>query len=206
MAPRKQGRKSGWAQSGGPSGRLRVVAGSVGGRRFHAPPGEATRPTTERVREAVFSSLGVQTTGASVLDLYAGTGAMAIEALSRGAARAVLVESDRTAADACRSNLESLGFAGVGRVAERPVETVLAAAPPPEAPFDIVCCDPPYETSDDDVASVLAALAAPGWLAPSAVVVVERGVRHAIDEIPSGWQLRFARAYGDTLVTLLSTP
>jgi len=198
VAQRKQGR-----------GQLRVVAGSVGGRRFEAPPGDAIRPTTERVREAVFSSLGTEAIGASVLDLFAGTGAMAIEALSRGAARAVLVERDRTAADACRRNLKSLGFTGVGRVIERRVESVLEAGPPPEAPFDVVCCDPPYDTPDATVASVLAALATPGWLEPGASVVVERGVGRGsagvVDEIPSGWQLRFARSYGDTLVTLLST-
>ena len=187
-------------------GQLRVVAGSVGGRRFEAPAGDAIRPTTERVREAVFSSLGAEVPGVSVLDLYAGTGAMAIEALSRGAERAVLVERDRIAADACRHNLDSLGLAGLARVTERPVETMLAAGPPPEAPFGVVCCDPPYETSDADVAAVLTALAAPGWLEPGAAVVVERGVRSPVGEIPSGWRLRFARSYGDTLVTLLSAP
>jgi 16S rRNA (guanine966-N2)-methyltransferase len=186
------------------SGRLRVVAGRAGGRHLESLPGEAIRPTTERVREAVFSSLGGETVDASVLDLYAGTGAMAIEALSRGASRAVLVDDDRAAADVIRRNLETIGFAADGRVVERSVATFLALPPPVEAPFTLVTCDPPYAMADDEIAAVLAALSEPGWLAPDATAVVERGVQSPIDPVPSGWRLRFARAYGDTLVTLLS--
>jgi 16S rRNA (guanine966-N2)-methyltransferase len=181
-----------------------VVAGRVGGRRLESRPGETTRPTSERVREAVFSSLGGETVDATVLDLYAGTGAMAIEALSRGATRAVLVESDHAVADVIRHNLATTGFAEQGRVVERAVAPFLALPPPPEAPFTLVTCDPPYATAEDEIAAVLAALTEPRWLAPDATVVLERGVRSPIDPVPSGWRLRFARAYGDTLVTLLS--
>jgi 16S rRNA (guanine966-N2)-methyltransferase len=185
-------------------GRLRVVAGRVGGRRLESLPGEATRPTTERVREAVYSSLGSDVVDASVLDLYAGTGALAIEALSRGAARAVLVDADRAAADLGRRNLAATGFADVARVVEGTAAGFLALPPPPEAPFALVTCDPPYATPDADIAAVLTALTAPGWLAPDATAVVERGVRTPVDPVPPGWRLRFARAYGDTLVTLLT--
>ena len=181
----------------------RVVAGRLGGRRLESLPGEATRPTTERVREAVFSSLGRATLDASVLDLYAGTGAMAIEALSRGAAHAVLVDSDRGAAALCRRNLAATDLDDVGRVVQSAVTAFLALPPPPEAPFTLVTCDPPYATAPDDVVAVLTALAAPGWLAPDAIAVVERGVRAPVDPVPAGWRLRSARAYGDTLVTLL---
>ena len=80
----------------------------------------------------------------------------------------------------------------------------LSLPAPTEAPFDLVTCDPPYATADGEVDAVLRALTVPGWLAPGAVAVVERGVRTPIDPVPSGWRLRFARAYGDTLVTLLS--
>jgi len=166
-------------------------------------PGEATRPTTERVREAVFSSLGAEAVDASVLDLFAGTGAMAIEALSRGAVRAVLVDSDRAVADVSRRNLASTGFADVGRVVETTVATFVALPAPAEAPFTIVTIDAPYSTPSDEIDAVLRALTAPGWLAPRATAVVERGVRTPVDPVPSGWRLRFARAYGDTLVTLL---
>jgi 16S rRNA (guanine966-N2)-methyltransferase len=186
------------------TGRLRVIAGTAGGRRLESPPG-GTRPTTERVREAVFSSLGGAVVGASVLDLYAGSGAMAIEALSRGAARAVLVERNRKAAAVCRRNLETVGATDRARVVEQAVERVLASSPPPEAPFDVVCCDPPYSMSDPELSAVLASLAEPGWVAHDAVVVVERAVRAPVEDIPRGWRHRLARPYGDTLVTLLST-
>jgi 16S rRNA (guanine966-N2)-methyltransferase len=185
-------------------GRLRVVAGRVGGHRLESLPGEATRPTTERVREAVFASLGGETVGASVLDLYAGTGAMAIEALSRGASRAVLVDSDRAAASLCRRNLGATDLDDAGRVVEAAVTAFLALPPPREAPFALVTCDPPYATPDAEIGAVLVALTAPGWLAPDATAVIERGVRTPVDPVPRGWRLRNARAYGDTLVTLLT--
>jgi len=186
------------------SGRLRVVAGRAGGRHLASLPGEATRPTTERVREAVFSSLGGETVDARVLDLYAGTGAMAIEALSRGATTAVLVDHDRAAGEVCRRNLTTTGFADVGRVVETAVAAFLTLPAPAEAPFTIVTVDAPYAAPSDEVDAVLRALTAPGWLAPNATAVVERGVRTPVDPVPPGWRLRFARAYGDTLVTLLS--
>jgi len=185
-------------------GRLRVVAGSAGGRRLESLPGEATRPTTERVREAVFSALGGDIVGGSVLDLYAGTGALAIEALSRGATRAVLVDADRAAAALCRRNLAATQFDGAGRVVEATVVAFLTLPPPAEAPFTLVTCDPPYATADAEIGAALTALTAPGWLAPDATAVVERGVRTPIEPVPSGWRLRFGRAYGDTLVTLLT--
>lgn len=183
--------------------RLRVVAGSAGGLRLESPASPTTRPTTERVREAVFSSIGNAVRDVAVLDLYAGTGAMAIEALSRGAARAVLVERDRQEAAVATRNLAHTGFAAVGRVVVREVAQVLAAAPPPEAPFGLVCCDPPYDTADETVDALLRALTAPGWLAPSALIVVERPVGSRCTP-PDGWEPRFTRAYGDTLVSLLS--
>jgi 16S rRNA (guanine966-N2)-methyltransferase len=185
-------------------GRLRVIAGSAGGRRLESPVGADTRPTAERVREAVFASLADAVDDASVLDLYAGSGAMAIEALSRGAQQALLVESDAKAAAVCGRNLETIGASERGRVVQQAVERVLSGSPPAEAPFDLVCCDPPYSMSDTDLGEVLALLAAPGWLACEAVVVVERAVRSPVETIPNGWRLRLARSYGDTLVTLLS--
>jgi 16S rRNA (guanine966-N2)-methyltransferase len=156
------------------------------------------------VREAVFSSLGGEAVDASVLDLYAGTGAMAIEALSRGAARAVLVDIDRAATGLCRRNLATTGFADIGRVVESSAMAFLALPPPSEAPFTLVTCDAPYATASDEIVAVLDALTAPGWLAPNATAVVERGVRTPVDPVPRGWRLRFARSYGDTLVTLLT--
>jgi 16S rRNA (guanine966-N2)-methyltransferase len=104
----------------------------------------------------------------------------------------------------CRDNLATTGFDEVARVVETTVGAFLALPPPAQAPFTLVTCDPPYVTPDEEITAVLAALTAPGWLAPNATAVVERGVRTPVDPVPSGWRLRFARAYGDTLVTLLT--
>ena len=184
---------------------MRIVGGALSGRRFAGPKGDATRPTAERVREAMFSALAARgaVEGQRVLDLYAGTGALAVEALSRGAARAVLVEHDRREAAVARRNLEHTGFTAVARVLATDVARFLTGAPPAEAPFGLVCCDPPYEAADPVVDAVLAHLATPGWLAPGALVVVERPVGSALGA-PPAWEPRFARTYGDTLVHLLS--
>jgi len=191
------------ARATGGGGRLRVVAGSAGGLRLESPAGATTRPTAERVREAVFASIGPALHGVAVLDLYAGTGALAVEALSRGAGRAVLVERDRREAAVARRNLERTGFAAVGRVVEGDVDRFLERPPPPEAPFGLVCCDPPYDTADAVVAGLLVRLADGAWVVPGALVVVERPTGGAL-AVPAGWEPRFARTYGDTLVHLLA--
>jgi 16S rRNA (guanine966-N2)-methyltransferase len=188
-----------------PRGRtLRVIAGSARGRRLAAPSGDDVRPTQDRVREAVFSALDARgfIDGASVLDLYAGTGALAIEALSRGAARAVLVERDPRALAVIRANLDTTTFAGKARVEVRDVATFVASRPPREAPFDLVLSDPPYDTADDAVHDVLHAMAQPSWLAPDGLVVVERPQRSNAP-VPSGLRCTWERVFGDTLVTFL---
>ncbi len=174
----------------------RIVAGLAGGRRIAVPP-HGTRPTSDRVREAVFSALEARMDldGARVLDLYAGSGALGLEALSRGAARARFVESDRRAADVLRRNVADLALPGA-EVTAAPVATVLAA--PPDAPYDLVLADPPYALPDGDLAAVLAALTAGGWLAPSALLVVERSARNATPTWPEGVSPLTERRYGDT--------
>ena len=173
---------------------MRVIAGRLGGRRLAAPRGLATRPTSDRVREALFSALG-DVRGARVLDLYAGTGALGIEALSRGAAQATFVESARAALGALRENLAALGIEGSARVLGQPVARAL---PGLAGPFDLVFADPPYAA----LAEVPAALAALGpALAPASRVVVEHASR---DDAPAidGLTPRPSRAYGDTAVTI----
>jgi 16S rRNA (guanine966-N2)-methyltransferase len=182
---------------------LRVIAGSARGRRLSVPPGDDVRPTQDRVREAMFSALDARgaIVDAAVLDLYAGTGALAIEALSRGATSAVLVERSRTAAASARLNVETTGFAAVARVETRDVASFLAA-PPREAPFDLVLCDPPYDVAEEELAAVLDALARPQWVASDGLVVVEGPARSNVtsrDGLRVGWERRF----GDTLVTFL---
>jgi 16S rRNA (guanine966-N2)-methyltransferase len=183
------------------SRRLRVVAGSAGGLLLVAPPGNDLRPTQDRVKEAVFSALGDRVVDASVLDLFAGTGALAIEALSRGARSAVLVERDPAALDAIRRNLATTRFADRARVERGFVTTVLAGRPPAEAPFDLVLVDPPYDRPDAEVDAVLARLAGGDWLADGGAVVVERAATSSppvVEGLVNSWE----RAYGDTLVCI----
>jgi 16S rRNA (guanine966-N2)-methyltransferase len=171
---------------------LRVIAGSAGGRKLVAPKGGA-RPTTDRVKEALFSMLGpARLQEATVLDLYAGSGALAIEALSRGASRAVLVDHDRAAEAAVTANLATTGFDGVARF-RRSTVSAFVAGPATDAPFDVVFLDPPYDLSSEDVSGVLAALAAGNVVAPDGTVVVE---------LPAGWGIEKDRAYGDTLLVV----
>ena len=175
----------------------RIIAGRAGGRRI-AVPARGTRPTPDRVREALFSALEHDPglAGAAVLDLCAGSGALGLEALSRGAAHALFVESDRRAAAVLRRNLADLGLGGQVRVA--PAAVVLAA--PADQAYDLLLADPPYDVPDAEVAGWLDLAVGNGWLASGAVVVVERAARGG----PFGWppplrQLR-ERRYGDTVL------
>jgi 16S rRNA (guanine966-N2)-methyltransferase len=181
--------------------RLRVIAGALRGRRLVAPAGDAVRPTKDVVKEAVFSALDARRAirDATVLDLYAGTGSLAIEALSRGASRAVLVERDRAALAAIEQNVAQLDLGDRTSVLRLDVDRVVSGRPPVEAPFGLVFADPPYDTSSEAVAAVLRSLAAPGWLAPGAVVAVERPVRADI-VVPEGFRACWERTFGDTLV------
>jgi len=179
-----------------------VIAGSARGRKLVSPPGDSVRPTKDIVREAMFSALDARgaLVDAHVLDLYAGTGALACEAVSRGAARAVIVERDRTAVAAITANVETLGFGDRTRIVGADVGATLRAPRPPEAPFDLVCVDPPYGTPDEEVTAVLAALDGPGWLADDAIVTVERPARHPV-VLPPGWRTGWEREFGDTLAS-----
>ncbi|TCO44312.1 16S rRNA (guanine966-N2)-methyltransferase [Kribbella antiqua] len=174
----------------------RIIGGAAGGRRIAVPPGSGTRPTADRVREALFSSLESEFGsfhGLAVLDLYAGSGAIGLEALSRGAARVVLVESDRRAADVISANVRVVGLPGA-TVLTRPVEKV--AAGEGLGPFDLVYADPPYKLETGELQDVLVELLEKGWLAEDAVVVVERGKREPW-EWPEGFAALRDRKYGE---------
>lgn len=178
----------------------RIVAGTAGGRRLQTPSGVDTRPTTERVREALFSTLESalgSLEGRRVLDLFAGSGAVGLEALSRGADHATLVERQRRAAALIRRNAETLGLPG-SRVVAEPVRVFLRGAP--EAPYDVVFVDPPYATSGHELSTLLADLVRGGWLADEAYVVVERSRRDPPPEWPDGIEPLRERRYGETLL------
>jgi 16S rRNA (guanine966-N2)-methyltransferase len=176
----------------------RIVAGVAGGRRL-VVPAHGTRPTSDRVREAVFSALQARRdlNGVRVLDLYAGSGALGLEALSRGAAHVRFVESDRRVAAVLRRNVEVIGLSGA-QVTTGAVQVVLRGDP--GDPYDVVLADPPYALDDATLAGVLGALASGGWLACSALLVVERAAKALPPPWPDGVVALTHRRYGDTAV------
>ncbi|MCC6649249.1 MAG: 16S rRNA (guanine(966)-N(2))-methyltransferase RsmD [Polyangiaceae bacterium] len=177
---------------------MRIIGGRLGGRRLEAPRGEGTRPTSDKVREALFSVLG-DVAGLRVLDLYAGTGALALEALSRGAAAAVCVESGRLALAALRGNARALALTPV--VVPRPVERA-AGDVAVHGPFDLAFVDPPYALVDSGaLAEALARYTTA--LAEGALVVVEHAARSAAPEIV-GLARDETRTWGDTSITFFT--
>jgi 16S rRNA (guanine966-N2)-methyltransferase len=176
----------------------RIIAGQAGGRRLAVPAGRSTRPTSDRTREGLFATAtavrgGLD--GAAVLDLFAGSGAVGLEALSRGAADVLLVESDARAARVIRENIASVGLPGARLVTDR-VERVLARGPD-GPPRDFVFADPPYAATGEEIGRVLTALAGQRWLAPGALVAVERATRSGSLAWPAGYVSDRCRRYGE---------
>jgi 16S rRNA (guanine966-N2)-methyltransferase len=197
----------------------RIVGGSRGGRRIETPPGRDTRPTSDRVREALFSALAAMTklAGCRFLDLYAGSGAVGLEAASRDAASVLLVESRPRAVQAIRANIAGLGLSAVCQVSAARVETVLADGPDgatgrtvpagrpgsaagPAGPFDVVFADPPYRAGEAEVGRLLTGLTRSGWLAPDCVLVVERSSRSPRPGFPAEITSVRDRRYGESVL------
>lgn len=177
----------------------RVIAGMYRGRRIHTPKGAGTRPTSDRTREALFSSLVARgaVEGARVLDLYAGSGALGIEAVSRGAAGATLVDHDRGAIAAIRRTVADLGLTQVG-IQQREARAYLRGG---GGAHDLVLIDPPYDVGEEALAEVLTLLVE-DWLAADAVVVVERSARSPEPTWPTGLEPLQQRTYGETAIWL----
>ncbi len=176
---------------------MRIIGGTFSGRTLVAPKGRDTRPTGERTREAVFNILahraGFSFEGARVIDLFAGSGALGLEAMSRGAEWCLFVETDAAARGAIRDNVEALGLFGTTRVHRR---SALALGPKPAGvgpPFSLAFLDPPY--GSDLCAPTLAGLASGGWLGADALIVVEQGKNEAPAEAP-GFYIEDRRVYG----------
>lgn len=176
---------------------MRVIAGAAKGRRLVAPPGSGTRPTSDRVKEALFSMLQPVLPGVAAIDLFAGSGSLGVEALSRGARHVTFVERERRALRALRQNLELTGFGDRAVVVERAVETALEGTLP-NGPFGLAFLDPPYDTPPDRLDAVLAALVV--HLAPSASVSVERSSRDPAPAWPDPLRPTRERRYGDTVI------
>lgn len=182
----------------------RIIAGTAGGTRIEAPPGSGTRPTGDRVREALFSRLDHLDAieGAVVLDLFAGSGALGLEAASRGAARVVLVESAVAAARIVARNIATCGLSGA-RVVRSPVERYVGGSP--AEPADLVLADPPYDYPTTSLEAVLERLVVGGWLAPGALVVLERSKRSPIPVWPEALIPDPEKIYGETLLWFART-
>jgi 16S rRNA (guanine966-N2)-methyltransferase len=185
---------------------LRVISGTARGRRLVTPAGHDVRPTADRVKEALFSALGIDAMrDARVLDGYAGSGALAIEALSRGAAYAFLIDADARAYASMTANVTTVGFEDRAVALRSDLASVLGNRPVAE-PFDYVFLDPPYDTDDAAILATLAALTANGWLAPDARIVVERAARSGVPALADGWRVAWERTYGSTLIAVLEPP
>jgi 16S rRNA (guanine966-N2)-methyltransferase len=170
----------------------------MGGRRLDVPPGARTRPTSDRVREALFNTLATLTdlVGARFADLYAGSGAVGLEALSRGAAHVLLVESHPRAARTARANIAALGARPHVRLVAAAVSTTLAQGA--DEPYDVIFADPPYDTSGERIDAIQQALVDGGWLAPGAILAIERSSRSApLRWVDSVTPVR-TRRYGET--------
>jgi 16S rRNA (guanine966-N2)-methyltransferase len=178
----------------------RIIAGAAGGRRLATAAGRTTRPTSDRAREGLFATVLAMRgslSGAAALDLYAGSGAVGLEALSRGATDVILVESDPRAAAVIRANIASIGLPGA-RLLTGKVERVLAQGPGESArPRDFVFADPPYALPDKELEQALTGLAREGWLAPGALVAVERATRSGPPAWPEGLEPDRSRTYGE---------
>ncbi len=178
----------------------RIIGGSAGGRRITTPRGASTRPTSDRVREALFSAVESwcgSLHGLRFLDLYAGSGAVGLEAWSRGAGVVTLVEQDRRTAALISSNARALGFARANVMAASVGSTLRR---PPAAPYDVAFLDPPYPLADEAVADDLRALVDQAWLVPGALVVVERSSRSPEPGWPDGFTGIREKRYGETVL------
>jgi 16S rRNA (guanine966-N2)-methyltransferase len=176
----------------------RIIAGQARGRRLETPRGSATRPTSDRVREALFSAVESwcgSLHGLRFLDLYAGSGAVGLEAWSRGAGVVTLVEQDRRTAALISDNARTIGFAKASVLGSSVAATLRK---PPSAPYDIVFTDPPYPLTEEELQADLDSLVEHGWLVPGALVVVERASRSPEPAWPDGFTDTRAKRYGET--------
>ena len=178
----------------------RIIAGVAGGRRLATAPGTTTRPTADRAREGLFATVLAVLGGldsATVLDLYAGSGAVGLEALSRGASDVLLVEADGRAARVIKQNIAVVGLPGAQLITDK-VDRVLARGLGEAPPRSFVFADPPYAAGDDELTGMLAALIRYGWLAPGALIAIERSTRSGPPPWPAGYESDRSRRYGET--------
>lgn len=177
---------------------IRIIAGRFGSRKLKTPDDERTRPMSDRVRESLFSALGERIRG-DVLDLFAGSGALGIEAISRGAHSATFVDSSRSAIEVINQNCASLDVASVCTVIQSDVLRFVSRVS--QQQFNLVFVAPPYVFSE--TSEVLRLLIEGKWLVPESTVVVERPTGDVAPKLPEGWEITWERAYGGTLVWMI---
>ncbi|MGD8352555.1 MAG: 16S rRNA (guanine(966)-N(2))-methyltransferase RsmD [Pseudomonadota bacterium] len=180
---------------------MRIISGSFKGRKLLAPGGTKTRPTSDRVREAIFSIIGDRVPGSRVLDLYAGTGAMGLEAISRGAARAVFVETDVKALNCLRKNITAVDCGESAKAVSRSVISFLGSMDP-EAGYDLVFADPPY--AGDLGTLTLLAISKHATPLKDCLIVLEHAPGASPEPVPENMEVLNSRVYGNTGVTFLS--
>ncbi len=179
---------------------MRVVAGEAKGRPLKAVPGTGTRPTTDKVKEAIFSMIGPFFDGGVALDLFAGTGGLAIESLSRGAERAIFVDADAKSIEVVRANLKATGFEKQSEVYRNDAERALKVLAKRDTAFDLVFLDPPYRMKNGD--ELLLRMEESGLLQPGAVIVLEYESSYEYPEAFGSFSLRRKAVYGDTAVSI----
>jgi len=179
---------------------VRVVAGEAKGRPLKAVPGKGTRPTTDKVKEAIFSMIGPFFDGGVALDLFAGTGGLAIESLSRGAERAIFVDADAKSIEVVRANLKATGFEKKSEVYRNDAERALKVLAKRDTAFDLVFLDPPYRMKNGD--ELLLRMEESGLLQPGAVIVLEYESSYEYPEAFGSFSLRRKAVYGDTAVSI----
>ncbi|MFS0727792.1 16S rRNA (guanine(966)-N(2))-methyltransferase RsmD [Paenibacillus sp. 1P07SE] len=179
---------------------MRVIAGEAKGRPLKAVPGSGTRPTTDKVKEAIFSMIGPFFKGGQALDLFAGTGGLGIEALSRGMTRAVFIDLERQSIEVVRRNVEAAGMAGRAEIYKNEAGRALKLLEKRGQTFELVFLDPPYKMREAD--QLMMEMAVRGLLAPEAVIVVEHDARHIYRETFAQFRQRRQALYGDIAVTI----
>ncbi len=179
---------------------MRVVAGEAKGRPLKAVPGNGTRPTTDKVKEAIFSMIGPFFDGGVALDLFAGTGGLAIESLSRGAERAIFVDADAKSIEVVRANLKATGFEKQSEVYRNDAERALKVLAKRDTAFDLVFLDPPYRMKNGD--ELLLRMEESGLLQPGAVIVLEYESSYEYPEAFGSFSLRRKAVYGETAVSI----
>lgn len=179
---------------------MRVVAGEAKGRPLKAVPGSGTRPTTDKVKEAIFSMIGPFFDGGTTLDLFAGTGGLAIEALSRGMEHAILVDADAKSIEVVRSNLKATGFERKAEVYRNDAQRALKALSKRETKLDLIFLDPPYRMKNGD--ELMQQMEETGLLGSGAVVVLEYESSYEYPETVGSFSLRRKAVYGETAVSI----